>query len=133
MQYKAFQNFYDPVEANIILNKLQANNINCFLTNEHAASVLWHLSIAHGGVQLMMDEKDFEKARMILQDESLLVDDIDGNSVRCPKCNSNNVARGVQSQKRMNWFQILFSLILTRPIPSHKRAYHCFNCGHNFE
>lgn len=133
MKVEVFRRYYDPMEANIVLSKLQANEINCVITNENATTLLWPLSIAHGGINLMLDKKDFDKAGLILEDEPIIVEEIESTGSRCPKCNSNNIAFGVQSKERINWIQLLFSFLIAGPAPIIRQAHHCFNCGNNFE
>lgn len=133
MNLVIYRRFYDPIEANIILSKLQANGINCFLTNEHATTLLWHLSVAHGGVNIMLDKSDFDKANLILQDKPIVIDELDSEEHRCPNCNSNNTKFGSQSKQRINWIQIIFSFLLVGPAPIINKVFHCFNCGNNFE
>ena len=127
-----YRRYYDGMEANIVLSKLQSNGIECFLTNENTTNLLWHLSIAHGGINLMMDEEDFNKADLILSETPIEIEEMDKEGPRCPKCNSNNIEFGTQSKSRINWIQIIFGLLLAGPAPLITKAYHCFNCNNNF-
>lgn len=133
MKLEVYRKFYDPIEANIILTKLHANGIDCFLTNEHISTLLWHLSFAHGGLNLMMDLNEFEKANFLLQSESTPIEELDSEEYRCPNCKSNNIKYGSQSKTRINWIQLLVSILVVGPAPFISKAYHCFNCGNNFE
>jgi DNA-directed RNA polymerase subunit RPC12/RpoP len=81
----------------------------------------------------MLDIRDFDKANLILEDEPIKVEELESTGPRCPKCNSNNIAFGTQSKKRINWIQLMFSVLLAGPAPIISKAYHCFNCGNNFE
>lgn len=56
MAIKSFRTYSDTVEANIALTKLQANDIPCFLTNEHMNDLLWHMKVGLGGIRLMLNE-----------------------------------------------------------------------------
>lgn len=40
MKIEVYRKFYDSYEANIVANKLKANGIHCFLTNEHITTIL---------------------------------------------------------------------------------------------
>jgi DNA-directed RNA polymerase subunit RPC12/RpoP len=133
MQIEVFRRYYDPIEANIVMNKLHANDINCFLTNENATSLLWHLSIAHGGINLMMNKKDFMKANLILDEKPLEIEELESAGPRCPECKSNNVAFGTPSKKRVNWIQLIVSFLFVVTGPVTNKAYHCFNCGNEFK
>lgn len=121
------------MEARIVFSKLQANGIECFLTNENASSLLWHLSVAHGGVNLMMARSEFDEANSILEEEPTTIEELDSEGQRCPKCDSNNVRFGSQSRQRINWLQLIVLFLFAVPAPVISKAYHCFNCGNNFE
>lgn len=81
----------------------------------------------------MLDKNDFKKADLILNDEPTTIEEIDSEKYRCPKCNSNNVKFGSQSKQRINWIQLLIGILLAGPAPIMSKAFHCFNCGNNFE
>lgn len=133
MKIAVYRKFYDAVEANIVLKKLRANGIEGFLTNEFATNLLWHLNFAHGGVDLMLNTSDFQRADMILDDAPMPVEELVSEGPRCPKCHSNNVKFGSQSRKRINWFQFVSLVLIAGPAPTMSKAFHCFNCGNNFE
>jgi len=88
----AFETYYDPVLANIALSKLKANDIPCFLTNEHTTQMLWHMSMAMGGIKLMLNPSDRSSAQEILEYEPNILDraiepDINTEYI-CPACKS---------------------------------------------
>jgi len=134
MNIQSYQKYYDSVEANIILSKLQANGIPCFMTNEHSATTLWHLTPAHGGVDIMMDRKYFGQADEILNIESSQEDQIEdvASDLQCPKCGSSNGLLGPGKTHRINWWQIILSLLTAGIAPVYQKAYHCFECGEDF-
>lgn len=67
--------FAYPIEANLAKTRLEAEGIDCVLTNEHFASMGWAWSLAIGGVGLQVRESDAERAAEILESEP---DDEDG-------------------------------------------------------
>ena len=134
MKIEVYRKFYDPIEANIVANKLKANDIECFLTNEHSATLLWHLSVAHGGLNLMMDAADFPNAdKILIATDHSNIEELASGEIRCPNCNANNVNFGSMSKKKINWWQIFGLFTFGGPAPILKKAYHCFKCGYNFE
>lgn len=60
-----FENFPDPVLAQIIKGKFEANDIPCFLKGAISPYGLQYMD----GTQLMIFERDLEKARKIREEE----------------------------------------------------------------
>jgi hypothetical protein len=71
-----FKTFDNPFEANIIKTRLEANGIECFLSNENLKTLAPIFNTSTGGVRLHIFEHDFDKVTEILStDESLSSDD----------------------------------------------------------
>jgi DNA-directed RNA polymerase subunit RPC12/RpoP len=135
MAVKTFRVYSDAGEANIALSKLKANGVPCFLKDENSHNLLWHLQIALGGIQLMLDESDFERASSILLPDPVDIDNELVSEVSCPKCGSNNVHFGPRLRPKFSiagLFRLLFSLLLVIPVPMSINGYHCFSCEHEF-
>jgi len=135
MAIKTYKTFSDSTEANIALTKLQANNVPCFLTNEQMNDLLWHMKIGLGGVRLMLNDYDFEKANQILSPEPTPITDEQSGELTCPQCGSNNVKFGPEVNPKLSiigFFRLLFYLILLVPAPIPIKSYHCFNCELDF-
>lgn len=62
-------NFPSPIDANLAKTRLEADGIECVLTNEHIASMNWYWPLAIGGVGLQVRESDAERAMEILEGE----------------------------------------------------------------
>ena len=133
MQIETYKQFYDAAEANIVLNRLQANGIYGFLTNEHSSTTLWHLNVAHGGISLMLKKEDFLKADKILAEEVEMVQDLNAGNIRCPNCNSTNVGYGIKSKTKIDWLQLIVSLLTNIISPASRGGFHCYTCGNNFD
>ena len=55
------------IEANIIKGRLNNEGIYCFITNEHFTTLMPHYNqIIGGAAQIMVNEKDYEKATEIM-------------------------------------------------------------------
>jgi hypothetical protein len=67
--------YYDPMLAEIILGRLEANGIPCFLADENTLAANPFYNQAIGGVKIKVFEHDLEKCRAILAD----TDEIDTN------------------------------------------------------
>ena len=62
--------FDHPLEANLAKSRLEAEGIECVLTNEHIAGMNWVWAPTIGGVGLQVLEADARRALEILEGES---------------------------------------------------------------
>ncbi len=60
--------FFNPVEAHIAKKILEDHDIHSFILDEHHSSSAWHLSIAIGGLRLMVLTSDYEEAQNVLNE-----------------------------------------------------------------
>ncbi|MYC81566.1 MAG: DUF2007 domain-containing protein [Acidobacteria bacterium] len=61
--------FDHPLEANLAKTRLEAEGIECVLTNEHIAGMNWVWAPTIGGVGLQVLEADARRAMEILEGE----------------------------------------------------------------
>jgi hypothetical protein len=90
-------------EAYILVAKLEAEGIRCFLKNENLLSTQQFLSNAVGGLDVQVMKNDLHKAREILdlmkeqenakEAEASLPKDYEKVLTYCPECESANVCR----------------------------------------
>lgn len=71
--------FANPVDANLAKTRLEAEGIDCVVTNEHIASMNWIWPLAIGGVGLQVRESDAERAAEILEGDASGEDEMDGD------------------------------------------------------
>lgn len=141
-----FKTYYNPIEASIVKERLIANGIPCFLSDEHTITVNPLYNQALGGVKLRMFDRDVESAKSILQDEDVQIhldEIIEGetggasfaeveNKACCPVCGSDNMGYVQATKRRFSVFTIIVSFLLMVYPFSTKKTYHCFNCEHEF-
>jgi len=131
-----FENYSDPMLAEIIRARFEANGIDCFTADGNTIGANPLFTNAIGGVKLKIFEHDLEKCREILaQSEDLDIHDVppEEEEAGCPYCGSTNVRYGTATVKRTNWIGAVISfLFMTYPFYARK-AWHCFNCGKDFE
>ncbi len=61
-----FKTFESPMEANIVLTRLQDAGFNCFLTGENAAMVYPVFDTSVSGVQLHVFEREVDAITQLL-------------------------------------------------------------------
>ncbi|MGE5393180.1 MAG: DUF2007 domain-containing protein [Candidatus Saccharibacteria bacterium] len=132
-----YQTFSDPVNAHIVKGLLDSNGINCFISDENIVSVNPLYSQAVGGVKLNVFERDIPRINSLLNagitSEETEATDKTNSSIVCPNCNSHNVAYGGSVKQKFGlWNMILPFLLMVYPFTMRK-AYHCFNCDHEFK
>ncbi len=81
--------------ANIWFGKFKAEGIPCFLKDEHSVTIDPILTAAIGGIKLMVEDHDYERAYALLKE---FEDDFSSELI-CPKCQHHGLsyhARPVQ-------------------------------------
>jgi hypothetical protein len=74
------ETFYNPMLAEIIRAKLEANGIPCFLTDQSLGPMYPVYNQGSGGIQLKVFAKDVDRCREILaEDDELAGDDIEND------------------------------------------------------
>jgi hypothetical protein len=68
-QIVTFETYYDPMLAEIIRAKLEANGISCFLTDDSLGIMMPVYDSTVGGIKLKVFASDVEKCREILAEE----------------------------------------------------------------
>lgn len=67
MKFVCLYTFNDYVEANILLGRLQSEDINCWLQDENLVTVFPGLTNAVGGIKLMVAELQVQRAAELLR------------------------------------------------------------------
>lgn len=93
--------YYDLMEAEIVLGRLQANGVSCFIADDNIVASNPFYNQAVGGVKIKVFEHDVETCRNMLAEEPVLAED--ETLIACPECQSTNVFYGPAPVKR-NWF-----------------------------
>jgi DNA-directed RNA polymerase subunit RPC12/RpoP len=125
--------FDSPIEANIIKGLLEANEIQCFLSDENIIGLNPLYNPAIGGVKLQIFEKDIEIVEKILaENHEIKTDEDKAEVLRCPKCGSTNVAYGQSIKRRFSLLMLITSFILMIYPFRARMNYHCFDCGYEF-
>jgi len=133
-----YQAFIDPINANIVKGLLDSYGIECFLSDENMVTLNALYSPAVGGVKLNVFEKDIDQITVILQSQNILDEpeiaaEIGDSKVFCPVCHSGNVSYGGSINRKFNSWHVFFSFLLMLYPISMRKAYHCFDCNHEFK
>ena len=129
MNFIIAQVYYNYIDANIIMGRLEEEGINCWLKDENTVTIDPILTNAIGGIKLMVPESQAERAFKLLREfrteqQSLL---------KCPRCGSSNIELVTTPRKASNWIGVLIGFLFTSYALSADKVYHCFDCGFECE
>jgi len=114
------------VEANIIKEKLVAEDVPSFVGDEHLLTMNPFYSLAAGGIKVYVKQEDLEKASAILE----ISYEEYKYQLKCPNCSSSNIEYERKSKDPKNIFSLLVSIIFCVFPFYNKKVYHCNNCGY---
>ncbi|MBK7213061.1 MAG: DUF2007 domain-containing protein [Bacteroidales bacterium] len=115
------------IEANMLQGLLANEGIESFLTNENFTTLMPGFNGMLGsGVQVMIEETDFERASKLIQEE------VQEDEIRCPECNSTNVSFGLGQNKYRKILAAFFSFLAGTPLGNIKSTHYCRDCMTDF-
>lgn len=120
-QIASYDNF---MLANMTLGLLQENDINCHLKDENIVTIDPLLNPAVGGIKLLVDEADVERAKeLIKQAESDYLKDI-----ACPYCKSHSLVVEEKTNQPDSFWGKLKNQIAYGQTSTYSKKYRCQNC-----
>ena len=122
---------YDNViMANLVKTKLDAYGIPCFLTGENFTNLYPIRNEIFPGTRVHIFERDLDRAREIMTEDK---PSSPKEVIPCPRCRSCNVVFEESQKGFMGrlFVSVLMFLFAMAPLPR-KRAYHCHDCGTEF-
>jgi DNA-directed RNA polymerase subunit RPC12/RpoP len=125
------ESYYDPMLAQIIRGRLEANDIPCFIADEHSIGINPLYNQAMGGVKIKVFERDLDKCKEILT-EKIIIEGDDTELVACPYCKSTNVFYG-PAPVSQNWGSLVIAFFFSAHPIHLERTWSCMDCGTNFD
>ncbi len=127
--------FDNSIEAHLLKSKLESENIKCFLFDENIVCLNPLYNIAVGGIKLKINKSDIEKASQIINEteKSALTND-QGEVIKCPNCESEEVYSGFKSMKGTKGVISAITSFLFMAFPIYFRTvYKCKKCANEFK
>jgi len=91
-------------EAHLVKGRLENEGINCFLTNQNFTNLVpMYNNMMGAGIQIMIEEENYDKAYEILQDKI----NPKTENLTCPNCGSHNIKLGLGKNKGFKLLNIL--------------------------
>lgn len=124
MNFKQIASYDNFMLANMTLGLLQEYEINCHLKDENTITIDPLLSPAIGGIKLMVDEADFQKALTLIKkaEEEYL------SEIPCPNCKSLSLTIEEKTNKPDSFWGTLKNLIAYGQSETYTKNYRCKNC-----
>jgi rubredoxin len=122
------QSFDNYFSANIILTRLQAEGVECYLKDENTVTIDPMLSNAIGGIKLVVKEEDAAAVIKLLRGyhiEYML-------SATCPECGSNSFTH-IAKPKVANYLTAILTYLFAGYAVAPEYVYQCGNCGYECE
>jgi hypothetical protein len=116
---------FDAVEAEVARTALESAGIHAFIFDGYLAQNAWYLSVAIGGMRLMVPEEQAADARALLSmstPEQAAPDPID----TCPACGGAEVAR------LYSWWSLVPTIWAGLPFLFARLRRRCRICGHRW-
>ena len=129
MNFVLLQSYDNYVSAHIAMGRLEEDGINCWLKDENTVTIDPILSNAIGGIKLMVEKTQAERAATILKDIELQYKE----TISCPKCGSHNIELVSTPRKTSNWISAILGFLSVNYAMPVDKVNHCFNCGNEFE
>lgn len=119
---KTFDNYFS---ANIILTKLHAAGVECYLKDEYTVTVDPMLSNAIGGIKLVVKRKDAAAVNQLLEeyDAAYL------RSATCPRCGSSSFSY-IAKPGVTNFVTAILTWLFSNYAVAADYVYQCGNCGY---
>lgn len=118
----------NSVEANMLKSLLENEGIECFLTNENFTTLMpGYNGMLGSGIQVMIDERDNEKALEILSQQGT------EELIKCPNCSSEKVVFGLGEKKFKKIIVVILSTLFFIPFNNIRNTYYCKNCKTEFQ
>lgn len=99
--YTVLAVFEYSTEAQTYKSKLDSEDIRTMLADEKTIDSDPLISLAIGGVKLLVHNNDFEKATEIYNDIRPYRKDANGNDLHCSSCNSNRILMAPPNRKNV--------------------------------
>ncbi|MBC7904659.1 MAG: DUF2007 domain-containing protein [Gemmatimonadaceae bacterium] len=128
MSFTPIRGYDNYIFANMQLGMLQEQGINCHLKDEMTVTIDPLLSPALGGMKLMVNNSQLERAEQILEDaENEWV-----KTVPCPECGQTQLQKIVETTEFPGFWGKVKSLLINGQENRVNKYYSCLNCKKTF-
>ncbi len=128
MNFKLIATYDNYMLANMTMGLMTENDIKCHLKDENIVTMDPLLNAAVGGIKLLVEEKDYDKALALMLDaENTYLKDI-----HCPNCNSLSLTVEEKTNNPQDFLGKLKNQLLFGQTSTYSKQYRCTNCNRSF-
>jgi len=128
MNFKQIASYDNFLLANMTLGLLTENEIKCQLKDEHIVTMDPLLNPAVGGIKLLVEEKDYDRALSIIKEaEYNYIKDIP-----CPNCKSLSLSVEEKTNNPTDFWGRLKNQVLFGQPSTYSKKYRCTSCSKSF-
>jgi hypothetical protein len=125
MELVTVQSFDNYFSASIILTRLQAEGVECYLKDENTVTIDPILSNAIGGIKLVVKKEDEAAETKLLRGYHIAY----MLSATCPDCGSNSFTH-IAKPKASNYLTAILTWLFSSYAVAPEYIYQCGNCGY---
>ena len=128
MNFKQIASYDNYMLANMTMGLFTENDIKCQLKDENIVTMDPLLNAAVGGIKLLVEEKDYDKAVALMKEaESDYLKDIP-----CPNCKSLTLIVEEKTNNPTDFWGKLKNQVLFGQTSTYIKGYRCNNCKKYF-
>jgi DNA-directed RNA polymerase subunit RPC12/RpoP len=128
MEFKQIASYDNYMLANMTMGLLTENNIKCQMKDEHIVTVDPLLNPAVGGIKLLVEVGDFDRAVALMKEaeQDHLKD------IACPNCGNNSLFVEERTSNPSDFWGKLKNQVLFGQTSTYSKDYRCKSCGKSF-
>jgi len=128
MNFKQIASYDNFMLANMTMGLLTENGIKCQMKDEHIVTMDPLLNAAVGGIKLLVEEKDYDKALALMKNaEEAYIKDI-----ACPSCKIHAMTIEEKINDPQDFWGKLKNQVLFGQTATYSKKYRCTNCNQSF-
>jgi regulatory protein YycI of two-component signal transduction system YycFG len=129
MNFKLIATYDNYMLANMTMGLLTENDIKCQMKDEHIVTMDPLLNHAVGGIKLLVEENDFDRAVALMKEaENDHIKDI-----ACPVCKSHSLLVEEKTNYPTDFWGKLKNQVLYGQPSTYSKGYRCGACKKYFE
>ncbi len=129
MKFKQIASYDNYMLANMTMGLLTENGIKCQMKDEHIVTIDPLLNPAVGGIKLLVEENDFDRAVALMKE----AEDDYLKDIACPRCKSHSLVVEEKSNNPTDFWKRLGNQILYGQPSTYSKGYRCTACKKYFE
>lgn len=128
MNFKQIASYDNYMLANMTMGLMTDNDIKCQLKDEHIVTMDPLLNAAVGGIKLLVEEKDYDRALSIMKEaEYAFLKDIP-----CPQCKNLSLSVEEKISNPQDFWGRLKNQILYGQPSTYSKNYRCTSCNQSY-